>query len=443
VTTLAVSLAGASPLGCAGLGRVLGFKEQAEQRRQLARIDGRIDTEGKAEGTLVVVLGSQSDTEDERPKGVDTFVRVRPGTFAFPVAPGRYQVGAYEDRNGNGLLDPGERAVRVADGPILEVGPGEVATYDIVLAKDAVIPEITEPLDIFELIERSQEEQKSFSLWAWTVEGEICEDLDDEAFGPAAGPYGLWEIMDFLNDGLAGIYFMEPFDPDRIPVVFVHGISGYPREFSTLMAELDRERFQPWFYFYPSGFALDGLATHLATLLERLHIQHDFDEFAIVAHSMGGLVSRGAILKYAGETGRDDIQLFVSISTPWGGDVKAQNAESAPIELPESFKDMSPDSDYLRWVFHRDDGDDLPRKLPEGTSFHMLFGYRMAGSSSASNDGTVTVSSQARMEAVEQADSRWPLDYGHVDILHAPETVERVNDLLDRRFRRGWSLTAK
>ena len=52
---------------------------------------GRIDTEGPAEGTLVVVLGRPSDTEGGKPKGVDTFVRVRPGTFAFPVAPGRVQ----------------------------------------------------------------------------------------------------------------------------------------------------------------------------------------------------------------------------------------------------------------------------------------------------------------------------------------------------------------
>jgi pimeloyl-ACP methyl ester carboxylesterase len=143
--------------------------------------------------------------------------------------------------------------------------------------------------------------------------GALCEDLDDEAFGPAAGPYGLWEIMNFLNDGITGIYFMEPFDPDRIPVLFVHGISGYPQEFSALIDELDRDRFQPWFYFYPSGFALDGLSGHLATLLERLHVRHDFDEFAIVAHSMGGLVSRGAILKYREETGRDDVRLVLQL----------------------------------------------------------------------------------------------------------------------------------
>jgi hypothetical protein len=41
--------------------------------------------------------------------------------------------------------------------------------------------------------------------------------------------------------------------------------------------ELDRTRFQSWFYFYPSGFPIADISEHLATLLERLAIRHDFD----------------------------------------------------------------------------------------------------------------------------------------------------------------------
>jgi hypothetical protein len=308
-TILSLLLVGLALSGCATMKRVIGFKDQVAQVQGNARIEGRIDTEGPAEGTLVVVLGRVSDTPGELPAGVDSFVRVRPGTFAFPVAPGRYQLGAYEDRNRNGLLDLDERAMRVRDSPVLEAGPGEVKRHDIVLKIGAFIEELEEPLDVLGVVERSAQEQHIFSLWAWSVQGKICEDLDDDIYGPAAGPRGLWEIMDFVNDGLAGIYFLEPYDPERIPVLFVHGISGYPQEFSTLIDSLDRDRFQPWFYFYPSGFPLDGLSNHLATLLERLQIRHDFDELAIIAHSMGGLVSRGAILKYAAETERDILAL--------------------------------------------------------------------------------------------------------------------------------------
>lgn len=417
--------------GCAGFKRVIGFKKQAAQARQTARIDGRIETEGPAEGTLVVILAREG--EGDQLIGVDSYIRLKPGTYAFPVGPGRYKVGAYEDRNGNGLIDPDERVARIRDCRTIELTPGQRSTEDITIMKGAVLPELKEPFDILGLVERTPKEQREFSLWAWSVEGDIAADLDDERFGPKMGARGLWEIMDFLNEGRAGIYFVEPYDTDRTPVLFVHGISGYPREFSTMIEALDRERFQPWFYFYPSGFKLNGISNHLATLLERLQAKYRFDDFAVVAHSMGGLVSRGGILKYAQATERDDVKLLLSISTPWGGDVRAEKAGEAPVELPASFTDMSPSSDYLQWVFYREDGSNT-RSLPKGTKYHLLFGFRMAKSAALANDGTVSLASQLRPVVQEQAITQRGYDYGHTDILHAPEVVERVNLLLEQRF---------
>ena len=63
---------------------------------------------------------------------------------------------------------------------------------------------------------------------------------------------------------------------------------------------------------------------------------------------MGGLVSRGAILRYADQMGRDDVRLFITLATPWGGAVSAEKAADARIVLPPSFQDMSPSSAYLR-----------------------------------------------------------------------------------------------
>jgi pimeloyl-ACP methyl ester carboxylesterase len=420
--------------GCSGLRNVFGFEDQLEEKKTVARISGVVDTEGKSEGALVVILANPAAREDADPTGVDSFVRVRPGRYLFAVSPGRYQVGAYEDRNQNGLLDPGERVRRIRDARVIELGPGEQAVEDIRLPLGSEIRDLAAPLDILSLVERTPKEQRHFSLWASSVQGEVCKDLDDPAFGPEAGPRGLWEIMDFVSEGRAGVYFMEPYDPDRIPVLFVHGIAGYPQQFATLMAAIDQERFQPWFYFYPSGFPLDAISLHLATLLERLQVKHGFDELAVIAHSMGGLVSRGAILKYRESTGRDDVRLFVTISTPWGGDVKAEKAGDAPIELPESLSDMNPASDYLRWIFYQDEARKVRRFLPQKVQYHMLFGFRMSGSSDVANDGTVTLASEARREAQEEAASIRGLDHGHVDILKSEEVVSRLNLLLDGRF---------
>jgi pimeloyl-ACP methyl ester carboxylesterase len=200
------------------------------------------------------------------------------------------------------------------------------------------------------------------------------------------------------------------------------------------MDSLDRARFQAWFYFYPSGAALDSVSSHLATLLARLQVKHGFDRLALVAHSAGGLVARGAILKYAEETRRDDVRLFLTISTPWAGDVQAERVGDAPLELPPALSDMDPSSPYLRWLFWQDEGRTARRGLPAAAQFHMLIGFRMDGRARVSSDGTVSLASQARLEAQEEAASLRALDFGHVDILRSPEAQARLRQLLERRF---------
>jgi pimeloyl-ACP methyl ester carboxylesterase len=419
--------------GCSGLQRILDFEEQEMRSRAMSRIEGRVETEGPHEGILVVILGRVIDGE-EGVVGVDSYVRLKSGSYVFGVSPGRFQVGAYEDRNRNGMLDPGERAVRVRDGRILEVGPGERARFDIRLAIGASLDELTEPIDVLAIVERTPEEQREFSLWAFSAQGRICEDLDDPRFGLEAGPHGLWEPMDFLNDELAGIYFLEPYDPNRIPVLFVHGISGYPQEFEALIKGLDRERFQPWFYFYPSGFGLEGISRHLQGLLERIQSTARFDRLGIVAHSMGGLVSRGAILRYSENTGRDDVGILITLATPWGGDVSAAGTADAPIMLPDSFSDMGPSSEYLGWLFYHDQARESVKTLPKGVDYHMIVGFHMNRSRDVADDGRVTMASQTRMEAQEEALSVRAWDYSHADILRSPEAVARMNLLLHERF---------
>jgi pimeloyl-ACP methyl ester carboxylesterase len=417
--------------GCASVRRTLGFRHQADQVRQWARVDGHIDVEGGSQGTLVVVLARPGASDADPPTGVDSYVRLHPGSYAFPVAPGDYLVGAWEDRNTNGLLDPGEKVRSVRASPRLEVGAGERIGYDVRLSSDEILPASAQPEDVLGLSERTPAEQARFSLWAFSAQGRLSEDLSDPAFGPAAATRGLWEIMDFVNDGLAGVHFLEAYDPDRIPVLFVHGIAGHPQQLAALMQGLDGERFQPWFYFYPSGFPLGALARHLATLLKRLQAELGFGELAIVAHSMGGLVARGAVFEYWDETHRDDVRLLVTLATPWGGMPKAEGAARAPVELPPVFQDVAPSSDFLRSLFY---AGEAVRELPEGVEFHLVFGFRMSRRANLASDGTVSVASQMRPEAQAQAASIRGLDRGHVAILDSPEAREWVNGLLARRF---------
>jgi pimeloyl-ACP methyl ester carboxylesterase len=419
---------------------LLGVREQREAVAQIARIRGTVQVEPPQDAMLVVVLLRISDApggdpaQGGAPQIADHFVLQRAGAFAFGVAPGTYRLAAFADVNANLIYDPGEPAL--AGQPSFTLAAGE--------ARDGValvIPQgatLDQTFDIRALQARTPKDQEHFSLGRFTVRGQVVE-LSDPKFGAASGQMGMWRFVDFIFEVGPGVYFLEKYDPRKIPVLFVHGISGYPQEFAPLIDGLDREHFQPWFYFYPSGFHLDGIANHLAEVIGELQSRLRFDELAVVAHSMGGLVSRAFILKHYAQTGRDDIRLFVAISSPWGGSEGAQNVGRAPENVVVfSWLDMNPSSDFLRGLFHEPPDYSQPRLLPEHTAFHMIFGFRRRERSwGASGDRVLTVRSMARPEAVQAARSILPIDATHTGILRSEAARTRVNDLLAEVFERA------
>ncbi|MGC4073824.1 MAG: hypothetical protein QM760_15195 [Nibricoccus sp.] len=54
-----------------------------------------------------------------------------------------------------------------------------------------------------------------------------------------------------------GIYFLEPYDPDRTPVLLIHGASGSPGDWRSMAPLLDQSKHQLWLFGYPSGLRLD------------------------------------------------------------------------------------------------------------------------------------------------------------------------------------------
>ncbi len=101
-----------------------------------------------------------------------------------------------------------------------------------------------------------------------------------------------------------GIYMLEPFDPNRIPVLMVHGLWSNPMTWMPMFNDLRsftelRKNYQFWFYYYPSGqpfwLSATQLRGDLAELRERLDRDRRYpalDQMILVGHSMGGLVSR-------------------------------------------------------------------------------------------------------------------------------------------------------
>lgn len=101
-----------------------------------------------------------------------------------------------------------------------------------------------------------------------------------------------------------GLYMLEPYDPKRIPVLMVHGLWSSPRTWMDMFNDLRsfpeiRERYQFWFYLYPSGQPFWVSATQMRTDLRELrktfdpdHRDQPMDQMVLVGHSMGGLISR-------------------------------------------------------------------------------------------------------------------------------------------------------
>ena len=418
--------------GCATFRYGLTSRGQVRSLLQLGRIEGRIDSLKPAVGPLVVVLTRSVETESRWGLDVDTFVRPGPGRFAFAVTPGRYELSAYEDRNQSGRVDPGELTWPKHSAPPLDVGPRQGTTQDIVLDSHATARRGEMPIEVSHLVAEPPREEVAFSPWARSAQGTVCPDLRDERFGHETAVRGLWRPMDFLQEGLAGVYLLAPYDPARVPVLFVHGLVGSPRDLSSLARSLDAERFQPWFYFYPSGAPLDDVSAQLARLLAQLEVTHRFKELAIVAHSVGGLVALDAIFKHAQPMEEDPVRLLITLATPWGG---VGRASAAPIWLLPTLEDIAPSSDFLRRLFHSDDG--RVRSLPDEVSFHLLIGFRMDVLATYANDGSVSVASQARLEAQNQAGSVRAIDVDHTDILTSPDAIGRMNELLAERFSRA------
>ena len=242
---------------------------------------------------------------------------------------------------------------------------------------------------------------------------------------------GLWKPLEFIFDVGPGIYFREPYDPARIPVLFVHGIDGTPRNFESLVDQLDRTRFQAWFYYYPSGVGLPGLGRHLDKVVASLAAHHGVPRVFVVAHSMGGLVARSFILHHYDTRKRHEVELFVSISTPWNGhDAARRGVEYAPVVV-YSWRDVATGSDFLRDLFWADAEATVRRRLPDEVPFHLFFGHHRAQwRPGTSGDGTVSVASQLRPEAQDEARAIRGFDAGHVNILQRPETAALLNAIL-------------
>ena len=401
---------------------MLAVKGQQAKIDATCTIGGRVEAERKDAAPIIVVLARQAGADPGKRESwqvADHFVLEGPGPWQFRASAGAYGVVAFQDLNRDLKAQPDEPYLRLEQDRILTCKPGDRRT-DLALRIPADgRSRLTETIDIAALQARTFSEQLELSLGQVTAVGEIA-NLTDPRFDPSIAEDGLWRPFDFLFKGHPGVYFLGAYDSTKIPVLFVHGINGTPQNFRTLIERIDQRRFQPWVYYYPSGAALPQVADHLTQTMRKLQVQYGFRSFAVVAHSMGGLVSRGFLQRYREGGGNAAVPLFVSIATPWDGHKAAEYGTKAPVVV-RVWTDMAPGSVYLKSIYEKD----------PGVPHYLLFTFRQEGVSlGEASDGTVTVASQLRAAAQQGATRVEGYNETHMSVLESRAVSGRLNGLL-------------
>jgi pimeloyl-ACP methyl ester carboxylesterase len=137
---------------------------------------------------------------------------------------------------------------------------------------------------------------------AYFLSNPLMDDLANE---------GLFHPEKLLTAGrgngstpIMGLYMVQPYEPGKIPVLFVHGLWSSPMTWMEMFNDLRsvpeiRQHYQFWFYLYPTAqpfwMSASMLRRDLAEsrqLLDPQHREPSLDQMVLIGHSMGGLVSR-------------------------------------------------------------------------------------------------------------------------------------------------------
>ena len=242
-----------------------------------------------------------------------------------------------------------------------------------------------------------------------------------------------------------GLYFLQPYDPDRIPVVFVHGLFSTPftwvQTINGLQADPEiRKHYQFWVFAYPTGNPILYSALRLREELakvDKLYPNHR--PYVVVGHSMGGMLTHMQVItmtramweKALGETARGifsqnssdslivrattfqanpRIKRVVFICAPHrGSDMATSGAGrfgisliTLPLTLAKTMKDSLTDADLMHltgsskrlpnsvWGL-KPSNPALPvvNRAPITVPYHSIIGDRGKGDSPNSTDGVV------------------------------------------------------
>jgi pimeloyl-ACP methyl ester carboxylesterase len=380
--------------------------------RETFFVHGRsIDPTGKhTRLPMAIAAFSSKFKANER---VDTMYFTGTGThYGLNLPAGNYDLLVFVDNDGDGAFGPsevvGKRQIELSKSSVPNKVLGQV---DIRLTAPLTIEWVV-PIDVPNVSGPSE------SLFF--PSGSI-RNLNDPIFDKGFSTLGMYDPASFMEQAPTMFYALEEDLGYKIPVVFVHGIGGSAREFAKLVEQLDRNRYKPWFFHYPSGGDLDQLAELFYQIFLSGKVARLGDmPMIIVAHSMGGLVVREAINKYEGNSGENQVHLLITMASPFGGHPAAAAGEEHGLFVLPSWRDLNPENPFIGGLYRN--------PLPDFIHHDLLYAYRnpdaikMGGNS----DGVVSLSSQLHPQAQRQSDAQFGFNSTHTEILDNEEVVAHI-----------------
>lgn len=344
---------------------------------------------------------------------VDTMhFQVAGSHYGLNLPEGGYDLLVFADIDGNGAFGAsevvGKQSIELNNASVPEKVLGQV---DV---------QLTEPITINWDVSIDVPDTSGRAESLFYPSGTI-RTLDDPIFDSSFSTMGMYDPASFSEQAPTAFYALEEDLGHKIPVVFVHGIGGSAREFAAFVGQLDRSRYKPWFYHYPSGGDLDQLAELFYQIFLSGKVYQSSDmPLIIVAHSMGGLVVREAINKYEGKPRENQVHLLVTMASPFGGHSAAAAGEKHGLIVLPSWRDLNPESPFIGNLYRK--------PLPDFLHHELIYAYQNPGAIKIgeNSDGVVALTSQLHPQAQRQASEQFGFDNTHTDILDSEEVAAHI-----------------
>lgn len=396
----------------------IGLHEDVAALNALATISGTVDGGTRPDKPVFVALYARDDSGGYVLHARS--LRYGPGEFRFLAREGSYYLIAFEDVNEDFIAQSGEHFAWYGAPTPIEARSGVAyAGLELTLRE----PEALHQVSLAHGAPHAR-------VGAITMNDDRLGTIvnpDESRFSQSVGNLGMWEPIKFVRANYHGLFFLEPYDEDKIPILLIHGMGGALQSWRDLADRIDRERFQLWLVQYPSGLPLGLIRDELDEALIELQMRYRFDTLFVVGHSVGGLIARDLVNQRLCQPHPALIKLLVTISTPWQGHYAARlGVRRAPVVAP-SWKDMVPDSPYLASMF--------ARSWPEDTAHYLLFSYRGRRSliDGGNSDGAATLESQLPLTAQTGAARVVGYNEDHVSILNSEQLAKDLNAILAQR----------